>query len=66
MALCRQQRELQYDKYINRYGPGAVIYWFGFVEEVAATEHDLMLLDSFPRDIVQLRRLPVLQQTHSL
>jgi hypothetical protein len=57
----RQQRELQYEKYINRYGPGAIIYWYGFVEEIAATEHDLLLLSSFPMDIVQLRRLPVRQ-----
>lgn len=49
---------MQYDKYINRYGPGAVIYWFGFVE-AAGAESDLLLLDRFPRDIVQLPRLAI-------
>lgn len=54
---CREMSELQYNKYTNRFGPGAVIYWFGFVEELAMEETDTLLLDSFPRDIVQLPRL---------
>ena len=58
-ALGRQQREQQYDKYINRFGPGAVIYWFGFVEDLAREETELLLLDSLPHDIVQLPRLQV-------
>jgi len=31
-----QQMEGQYATYLNRYGPGCVIYWFGFIADLAA------------------------------
>lgn len=41
--------EQQYQKYIDRFGPGAVIYWFGYVEELQAEgPRKLLLLESFP------------------
>jgi hypothetical protein len=57
--LCRQQVAAQYDKYINRFGPGLVVYWFGFVAELQEESPDLLLLDSFPQpaDLVTLPRL---------
>ena len=41
--------------YINRYGPGMAIYWFGFIEELD-TLQGLLLVDDFPalRDIMCL------------
>ena len=59
--LCRLQRKAQYIKYVNRFGPGLVIYWFGFIDDLAELDVDIMLLDSFPDpgEIVQLPRLPV-------
>ena len=30
-----QQMEGQYATYVNRYGPGCVIYWFGFIADLA-------------------------------
>lgn len=55
------QREAQFLKYVNRFGPGAVIYWFGFVEDLADTDADILLLERFPlaNQILQLHRLPV-------
>ena len=49
-------------KYVNRFGPGAVIYWFGFVEDLADMDPDILLLERFPspEEILQLRRLPAL------
>ena len=57
--LCRLQTKEQYSKYVNRYGPGAVIYWAGFVAELqreAAAEH-LVLLTDVPTNLIQLPRL---------
>mmetsp|Transcript_13651 Transcript_13651/g.18718 ORF Transcript_13651/g.18718 Transcript_13651/m.18718 type:complete len:285 (-) Transcript_13651:97-951(-) len=45
----------QFQGYVNRYGAGMVIYWFGFVEELN-THPDIFLVDGFPEeeDIVRL------------
>lgn len=56
---CRLQLKEQYSKYVNRYGPGAVIHWAGYVlelEKEAAAEH-LVLLSDVPTDLIQLPRL---------
>ncbi|KAK3772727.1 hypothetical protein RRG08_013420 [Elysia crispata] len=50
----------QFMPYKNRFGPGAVIYWFGFVKELSETdERGILLLDKFPAadQIVQLEDL---------
>ena len=43
--------------HLKRFGPGAVIYWFGFVKELSETdERGILLLDKFPSpaEILQL------------
>jgi hypothetical protein len=46
---CRQQAQDQYQKYVNRYGSGMVIYWFGVVEELAlAAESNITLVSELP------------------
>ncbi|CAK0759457.1 hypothetical protein CVIRNUC_002699 [Coccomyxa viridis] len=57
-----QQQELQYAKYLNRFGPGAVIYWFGFYEGLEDLHPDVLVLGDIPdsSDILQLRQLPLL------
>jgi len=46
---CRQQAQDQYQKYVNRYGSGMVIYWFGVVEELAlAAESNISLVSDLP------------------
>ncbi|XP_059179370.1 CDAN1-interacting nuclease 1-like [Physella acuta] len=48
----------QFLPYKNRFGPGAVIYWFGFVDELAELgERGILLLDKFPTpgEITHLR-----------
>jgi hypothetical protein len=56
------QLEGQYRTYTNRYGPGLVIYWAGFL---AGLENDaeVLLLEAFPspQDLLQLPRLAVPQ-----
>ena len=37
--------------YVNRYGPGMVIYWFGFVDslfQLTPTEPDVIVVGSLP------------------
>jgi hypothetical protein len=49
----------QFQAYVNRYGPGLVIYWLGFVDELAAAQPDVALADAFP-DEADIQRLPAL------
>ena len=49
----------QFQAYVNRYGPGLVIYWLGFVDELAGSHPDVLLADAFP-DAADIQRLPVL------
>ena len=44
---------------MNRYGPGLVIYWLGFPEELAGSHADVALADAFP-DEADIQRLPAL------
>lgn len=40
----------------DRFGPGLVIYWYGFIEELDChRERGILLKDCFPTDIVTLR-----------
>lgn len=57
----REQTRDQYSKYINRYGPGMVIYWFGFIDDLQGKTADLVLADAFPapEDVTQLLCLHV-------
>lgn len=41
-----KQLEEQYSAYVNRYGPGLVIYWFGCLDDLG--QSDVMVLDDFP------------------
>lgn len=57
----RTQLKEQYTKYVNRYGPGAVVYWAGFVVELdreAAAEH-LVLLSDAPAGVLRLPQLQI-------
>ena len=55
----RQQQDEQYAKYLNRFGPGAVIYWYGFSSDLADINPNILVLGDFPynSDIVQLRQI---------
>lgn len=45
----------QYSTYVNRFGAGAVIYWFGFVKDLQSTCDDVVLLTAFEAgDTVQM------------
>ncbi len=49
----------QFQAYVNRYGPGLVIYWLGYVDELASSQPDVALADAFP-DEADIQRLPAL------
>ena len=50
--------ENQFWSYTNRFGPGLVIYWFGFINELDVNvERGLSLSDCFPADVVTLESL---------
>jgi len=39
--------------YWNRYGPGLVIYWFGFIDELDCNrDKGILVCDHFPENIV--------------
>jgi len=62
LNLCRQQAQDQYQKYVNRYGSGMVIYWFGVVEELAsAADSSITLVSELPplSEITTLPSVPV-------
>lgn len=50
--------ENQFWSYTNRFGPGLVIYWFGFINELNVNvERGLTLSDCFPTDVITLESL---------
>lgn len=58
-TLHSTQYAEQYSKYINRFGPGAVVYWFDFLEDLQPQD-DLVLLRDVPEDAVTtLPQLPL-------
>ncbi|KAI3367609.1 hypothetical protein L3Q82_026455 [Scortum barcoo] len=45
----------QFWSYCNRFGPGLVIYWYGFIGELdCQRDRGILLKDCFPTDIVTL------------
>lgn len=44
----------QFAGYVTRYGPGMVIYWFGFIEELQEHDHAVLLVSYMPREIIKL------------
>lgn len=53
--------EEQYDSYVNRFGPGLVIYWHGYLQSVETIKNDFVrVMDSFPTN-ADITRLPILK-----
>ncbi|XP_018331688.1 uncharacterized protein C15orf41 homolog [Agrilus planipennis] len=56
--LHREYFKNQYFSYWNRFGPGLVIYWFGFVETLIQTDDKRFIIrDNFPKDIADITSL---------
>ena len=50
---------LQLQGYVNRFGPGMVIYWFGYIKSLN-TDPDILMMDRFPEQICKMEQvLPV-------
>lgn len=58
----RQQAAEQYRKYVNRYGAGMVVYWFGLLDELAEADEDVILVAELPPER-EILRLPLLRVT---
>ena len=54
------QCQPQFQAYLNRFGAGMVIYWFGLVEGLGVGDDDVLLLGDFPppEAIFKLKTLP--------
>ncbi|XP_069588610.1 CDAN1-interacting nuclease 1 isoform X2 [Ranitomeya imitator] len=53
----------QFWSYWNRFGPGLVIYWYGFIEELdCQRDRGILLKDDFPSDIVTLHGYMALEE----
>jgi hypothetical protein len=50
----RMNTKDQFGGYKNRYGPGIVIYWFGFIQELQEEDPDILLADNLPSNIIRL------------
>ena len=52
----KQYLREQYWSYWNRFGPGLVIYWFGFVDELAEETLDkgIIIMDHMPSEVTTL------------
>ena len=57
----REHLHKQLNKYKNRFGPGLVIYWFGYEACIAHEDDDILVLDAFPTAdvIVRLAKEPI-------
>ena len=51
----------QFSVHVNRYGPGMVVYWFGFIDDLQNADSNLVLSHGFPaaQDITSLPCLPL-------
>lgn len=46
----------QFWSYWNRFGPGLVIYWFGFIKDLDVNrEKGILLMDHFPENIITMK-----------
>lgn len=50
-----QMNSKQFQGYKNRFGPGLVIYWFGFIDELQQMDPDILLMDEFPSNIITMQ-----------
>lgn len=62
----RMYLQEQFWSYWNRFGPGLVIYWYGFIEELDCNrERGILLKHEFPSDIVTLSSCVALEDESS-
>lgn len=55
----------QYQKYVNRYGSGMVIYWFGVVDELVTADENIVLVSEMPRSS-EIVKLPCLDMPRGI
>lgn len=47
-----RDNKAQIQSYINRFGPGLVIYWFGFDPLISSAQPEVLVLSTFPADAI--------------
>jgi hypothetical protein len=58
--------DFHFKSYWNRFGPGLVIYWFGFIDDLDnVRERGIMVADSFPTEL-SITKLEMEQSVQSL
>lgn len=56
----RRYNKEQYLSYWNRYGPGLVIYWFGFLDNLnQSSENRFIIMDHFPTNITYMNPISI-------
>ena len=58
-AVHAEKGAEQFQGYVNRFGPGLVIYWLGLVDEVTLDNSNVLMLDCFPapEEIIKLKMM---------
>jgi len=57
----------QYWSYCNRFGPGLVIYWAGYIDELNTNkEQGIMISDTFPTEIYHIEPSVLVNRSYSL
>ena len=63
LTSCYLTGTEQFQAYVDRFGPGMVVYWLGVVDEIAeesARRGDVLLVDDFPdeSEVTKLKLMP--------
>lgn len=53
-AIHETEISLQLNAYVNRFGPGAVIYWFDYVDTLPGFDPNVLVLRDVPTEFVTL------------
>jgi hypothetical protein len=54
IASHQQYHDEQFKGYLNRFGPGMVIYWFGYLNNIVDEKNNtsILIVDHFPKDFI--------------
>ena len=50
----QQYYDNQSKGYVNRFGPGLVIYWFGYINDLSEKSNQILINDHFPSNFISI------------